>query len=148
MKDEQQLPASENGECGVVFVVEDDLDISRLIAAQPELGRVRSPSFSNGNEVVSEALREKPSLFLLDIMLPGVTGFEICRQIRHADSFGKSAGHFLTARTAEEDRVRGFELGGDDYIGETFSPRELVARVRSILRFSPGCGRTRANPTG
>ena len=137
MKDEQQQPASENGECGVVFVVEDDLDISRLIQHNLSSAGFGVQVFSNGNEVVSEALREKPSLFLLDIMLPGVTGFEICRQIRHADPLAKVPVIFLTARTAEEDRVRGFELGGDDYIVKPFSPRELVARVRSILRSRP-----------
>ena len=72
MKDEQQLPASENGECGVVFVVEDDLDISRLIQHNLSSAGFAVQVFSNGNEVVSEALREKPSLFLLDIMLPGL----------------------------------------------------------------------------
>lgn len=129
----QQQPGAK-GEENVVFVVEDDLDISRLIQHNLSSAGFSVQVFSSGNEVVIEALREKPSLFLLDIMLPGITGFEICRQIRRAELLAKTPVIFLTARTAEEDRVRGFELGGDDYIVKPFSPRELVARVRTVLR--------------
>jgi two-component system phosphate regulon response regulator PhoB len=75
-----------------------------------------------------------PSLFLLDVMLPGADGFELCRQIRQSATLSALPIIFLTARTAEADRVKGLELGGDDYITKPFSPRELVARVRSVLR--------------
>jgi two-component system phosphate regulon response regulator PhoB len=83
---------------------------------------------------VSEALREMPSLFLLDVMLPGTDGFDLCRQIRQTLILSVTPIIFLTAKTAEADRLKGLELGGDDYITKPFSPRELVARVRSILR--------------
>ena len=134
LMDIEDQSSCDNGERNVVFVVEDDIDISRLIQHNLSSAGFSVQVFASGNEVVTEALREKPSLFLLDIMLPGVTGFEICRQIRKVDPLAKTPVIFLTARTAEEDRVRGFELGGDDYIVKPFSPRELIARVRSILR--------------
>jgi two-component system phosphate regulon response regulator PhoB len=79
-------------------------------------------------------LREKPALFLLDIMLPGTDGLDLCRQIRHIPGLAEVPIIFLSARVAEADRVKGLELGGDDYIIKPFSPRELVARVRTVLR--------------
>ena len=118
----------------LVFVVEDEEDIARLISHNLQAAGFHVQSFVNGASVVSEALREGPSLFLLDIMLPGADGFEICRQIRQTASLSATPIIFLTAKTAEADRVRGLELGGDDYITKPFSPRELVARVRSVLR--------------
>jgi len=75
-----------------------------------------------------------PSFFVLDVMLPGMDGFELCRQIRRAPALSATPIIFLTAKTAEADSIKGLELGGDDYITKPFSPRELVARVRSILR--------------
>lgn len=123
-----------NGQETLVFVVEDDTDIARLIEHNLSSAGFTVQVFASGGQVVAEALRGNPSLFLLDIMLPGVTGFEICRQIRQIDRLTKTPVIFLTARTAEEDRVRGFELGADDYIVKPFSPRELVARVRTMLK--------------
>jgi len=90
--------------------------------------------FGSGSGVVEQGLLEPPSLFLLDVMLPGMDGFDLCRQIRGAESLAKIPVIFLTAKTAEADRVKGLELGGDDYITKPFSPRELVARVRTVLR--------------
>ena len=118
----------------LVFVVEDEEDIARLISHNLQAAGFHVQSFVNGASVVSEALRETPSLFLLDVMLPGADGFEICRQIRQTASLSATPIIFLTAKTAEADRVKGLELGGDDYITKPFSPRELVARVRSVLR--------------
>jgi DNA-binding response OmpR family regulator len=120
---------------GLVFVVEDDEDIARLISHNLQAAGFDVQSFVSGASVVSEALREMPSLFLLDVMLPGgADGFEICRQIRQTPVLSATPIIFLTAKTAEADRVKGLELGGDDYITKPFSPRELVARVRSVLR--------------
>jgi two-component system phosphate regulon response regulator PhoB len=130
---EEKAPGG-NGQESLVFVVEDDTDISRLIEHNLRSASFAVQLFSSGGQVVAEALRGNPSLFLLDIMLPGVTGYEICRQIRQIDRLTKTPVIFLTARTAEEDRVRGFELGADDYIVKPFSPRELVARVRTMLK--------------
>jgi DNA-binding response OmpR family regulator len=118
---------------GLVFVVEDEEDIARLISHNLQAAGFDVQSFVSGGSVVSEALREMPSLFLLDVMLPGADGFELCRQIRQTPALSSTPVIFLTAKTAEADRVKGLELGGDDYITKPFSPRELVARVRSVV---------------
>src|ERR1700688_43076 len=125
----------------LVFVVEDEEDIARLISHNLQAAGFDVQSFVSGGSVVSEALREMPSLFLLDVMLPGADGFDLCRQIRQTPALSSTPVIFLTAKTAEADRVKGLELGGDDYITKPFSPRELVARIRSVLR---GLGQTPA----
>jgi DNA-binding response OmpR family regulator len=118
----------------LVFVVEDEEDIARLICHNLRAAGFDVQSFVSGGSVVSEALREMPSLFLLDVMLPGANGFDLCRQIRQTPALSSTPVIFLTAKTEESDRVKGLELGGDDYITKPFSPRELVARIRSVLR--------------
>src|SRR5277367_5426790 len=118
----------------LIFVVEDEEDIARLISHNLQAAGFDVQSFVSGGSVVSEALRETPALFLLDVMLPGADGFELCRQIRQTPALSSTPVIFLTAKTAEADRVKGLELGGDDYITKPFSPRELVARIRSVLR--------------
>ena len=121
----------------LIFVVEDDLDISRLIEHNLSSAGYRVSAFVSGAAVVPSAERVQPVLFLLDIMLPGMSGFDLCRQIRQHEQLSKTPVIFLTARSTEPDRIRGFELGGDDYITKPFSPRELVARVRTVLRGQP-----------
>ena len=118
-----------------IFVMEDDGDIARLVRHHLEGAGYRVRIFPSAANVLQEAQREKPSLFILDIMVPGGDGLEICRQIRQTGS-GLSAIPiiFLTAKTAEADRIVGLELGGDDYITKPFSPRELVARVKALFR--------------
>ena len=118
----------------VIFVVEDDEDIARLISHNLQAAGFDVQSFVNGASLLSEALREMPALFLLDVMLPGTDGFELCRHIRQTPALSATPVIFLTAKTSEADRVKGLELGGDDYITKPFSPRELVARIRSVLR--------------
>jgi two-component system phosphate regulon response regulator PhoB len=118
----------------VIFVVEDDEDIARLISHNLQAAGFEVQSFVSGASVLTEAVREMPALFLLDVMLPGTDGFELCRHIRQTPVLSATPIIFLTAKTAEADRVKGLELGGDDYITKPFSPRELVARVRSVLR--------------
>ncbi|MGA2347963.1 MAG: response regulator transcription factor [Candidatus Sulfotelmatobacter sp.] len=118
----------------VIFVVEDDEDIARLISHHLQASGFEVQSFVSGSSVLTEAVREMPALFLLDVMLPGTDGFELCRHIRQTPVLSATPIIFLTAKTAEADRVKGLELGGDDYITKPFSPRELVARIRSVLR--------------
>lgn len=118
----------------VIFIVEDDADIARLISHNLKIAGFEVQSFVSGASVLSEAVRDQPALFLLDVMLPGSDGFELCRHIRQTPVLSATPIIFLTAKTAEADRVKGLELGGDDYITKPFSPRELVARVRSVLR--------------
>jgi DNA-binding response OmpR family regulator len=118
----------------LIFVVEDDEDIARLISHNLQAAGFSVQHFISGAMVLTEALRELPALFLLDVMLPGTDGFELCRHIRQTPLLCATPVIFLTAKTEESDRVKGFELGGDDYITKPFSPRELVARIRSVLR--------------
>ncbi len=118
----------------VVFLVEDESDIARLIRHHLENAGFAVRVFPSAVSVMAEALKQTPALFILDIMLPAANGFELCRQIRENVTFSRTPVIFLTAKGAEADRVRGLELGGDDYIIKPFSPRELVARVRAVLR--------------
>jgi two-component system phosphate regulon response regulator PhoB len=84
--------------------------------------------------VLSEAEKDPPNLMVLDIMVPGGDGLDLCRRIRETPSIALTPVIFLTARTGESDRILGLELGADDYITKPFSPRELVARVKAVLR--------------
>lgn len=118
----------------LIFVVEDDADIARLICYHLDSSGFATRWFPGSFSVIEEALHNPPSVFLLDIMIPGSDGLELCRHIRQTKMLSGVHIIFLTAKTAEADRVRGLELGGDDYITKPFSPRELVARVRAVLR--------------
>ncbi|HEY6350837.1 MAG TPA: response regulator transcription factor [Candidatus Angelobacter sp.] len=120
-----------------VFVLEDDSDIARLVRHHLEMAGYRVRTFSGTAHVLAEAQRERPSLFILDIMVPGGDGLELCRQIRQAGTpLNGVPIIFLTAKTEETDRIVGLEIGADDYITKPFSPRELVARVKAVLRRS------------
>jgi DNA-binding response OmpR family regulator len=118
----------------LLFLVEDDADIARLIRLHLEQAGYAVREFFTAVDVLREAEETPPLLFLLDIMLPGGDGFDLCRRIRRSAQLSATAVIFLTARTSEADRVFGLELGADDYITKPFSPRELVARVKAVLR--------------
>lgn len=117
-----------------IFAVEDDTDISRLVRHHLEGAGYVVRTFTSASGVVAEAEKQPPSLFLLDIMIPGGDGLELCRRIRQTSSIAMVPVIFLTARISESDKVIGLELGADDYIPKPFSPRELVARIRAVLR--------------
>ncbi len=117
-----------------IFVVEDDGDIARLVRLHLETAGYGVKLFSAANGMIAEAEKQRPALFILDIMVPGKDGLELCRQIRETPALGSIPVIFLTARSSEADRVLGLELGADDYIPKPFSPRELVARVKAVLR--------------
>ena len=121
----------------LIFVVEDDLDVSRLIEHNLRHAGYDVSTFFSGAPVVSSAAANQPALFLLDIMLPGINGFDLCRQIRQQEPLSRIPVIFLSARAQEPDRVQAFEVGGDGYITKPFSPRELIARVRNVLRGQP-----------
>ena len=118
-----------------IFLVEDDLDIARLVRHHLEVAGYKVRSYTSAGNVISDAQKERPSLLLLDIMIPGSDGMDICRQVRRAGPpLAGTPVVFLTAKTAEADRIMGLEIGADDYITKPFSPRELVARIRAVLR--------------
>jgi DNA-binding response OmpR family regulator len=114
-----------------VLVVEDDpaiADLLDLYLRQAGFRVLQAPTGERGLELVAQ---QRPVLVVLDIGLPGIDGLEVCRRIRSGSSLPIL---FLTARDGEIDRVLGLELGADDYVVKPFSPREVVARVRAILR--------------
>jgi len=117
-----------------IFAVEDDSDIARLVRHHLEGAGYPVRTFTSASGVVAEAEKQPPSLFLLDIMIPGGDGLELCRRIRQTGPIAMVPVIFLTARISESDKVMGLELGADDYIPKPFSPRELVARIRAVLR--------------
>ncbi len=117
-----------------IFVLEDDNDIARLIQRHLEAAGFSARLFASTSNVLQEAERATPVLFLLDIMVPGGDGLELCRRLRQHATLSSVPIIFVTARTAENDRVLGLELGADDYITKPFATRELVARVRAVLR--------------
>jgi DNA-binding response OmpR family regulator len=121
-----------------VFVLEDDADISRLVQYQLERAGFIAKPYAAIGSIVQDAERSRPALFLLDIMVPGGDGMDLCRRLRQHPTLSGVPVIFLTARASENDRVHGLELGADDYITKPFGTRELVARVRAVLRrFEP-----------
>ncbi|HEX4154033.1 MAG TPA: response regulator transcription factor [Acidobacteriaceae bacterium] len=117
-----------------IFVLEDDPDINRLVHHQLErAGYTVRPYFAVGS-VVDDAERSRPALFLLDVMVPGGDGMDLCKRLRRHTGLSSVPIIFLTARASENDRVRGLELGADDYITKPFGMRELLARVKAVLR--------------
>lgn len=117
-----------------IFIVEDDADIVRLIQHSLTSAGYDTRVYPNSQRVIADAEKRPPSLFLLDIMLPGGSGLELCSWIRRETKLAKIPIIFLTARSAEADRVTGLEVGADDYVTKPFSPRELVLRVKAVLR--------------
>jgi len=118
----------------VVFVLEDDADISRLVQYQLERAGFVVRVYGAIGSIVQDAERARPALFLLDVMVPGGDGMDLCRRLRQNPTLSGVPIIFVTARAAENDRVQGLELGADDYITKPFGTRELVARVRAVLR--------------
>jgi DNA-binding response OmpR family regulator len=116
---------------GTVLLVEDEESIGTLVRTYLGRDGYRVVWVRTGEEALAELARHQVRLVVLDIGLPGIDGFEVCRQIRARSSVPIL---MLTARDEEPDRVAGLELGADDYVPKPFSPRELVARIKAILR--------------
>ena len=114
-----------------ILVVEDEPKIARLARDYLERSGFRVVTAADGNSAVDVAQRERPDLVVLDLNLPGRDGLDVCRAIRRESDVPII---MLTARVDEADRLIGLELGADDYITKPFSPRELVARTRAVLR--------------
>lgn len=117
-----------------VFVLEDDTDIARLVEHHLQAAGYVPRLFPTPLHLISEAERQAPALFLLDIMVPGGDGLDVCRKLRTNAQLSTIPIIFMTAKASENDRVLGLELGADDYITKPFAPRELVARVKAVLR--------------
>ncbi len=117
-----------------VLVVDDEPDIVALVAYHLVKAGYRVSTASNGREAVAAAKQEHPALIVLDLMLPGISGYEVLEQLRAIEATKDIAVLMLTARREEQDRIQGLSLGADDYLTKPFSPQELVLRVAAILR--------------
>jgi two-component system alkaline phosphatase synthesis response regulator PhoP len=118
----------------LIFAVDDEVHIQQLIKYNLEASGYRVVTFDDGESLINEIKSTVPDLFVLDIMLPGIDGLEVCRQLRQNPRTKNIPVIMLTAKGEEFDRVLGLELGADDYITKPFSVRELAARVKAIFR--------------
>jgi len=119
-----------------ILVVEDEEDTRHLVRFHLEQEGYAVREAETGEGALAQVSTDRPALLILDLMLPEVDGFEVCRRLRQGENTRTLPIIMLTARASEVDRVLGLELGADDYVTKPFSPRELVARVKAILRRS------------
>jgi two-component system alkaline phosphatase synthesis response regulator PhoP len=117
-----------------IYVVDDEFHIQELIKYNLESNGYNVTCFSNGEDLLAHILKNIPDLFILDIMLPGIDGFEVCRQLKQNSVTQNIPIIMLTAKSEEFDRVLGLELGADDYITKPFSVRELFSRIKALFR--------------
>lgn len=119
-----------------ILVVDDEPDILSMLVYHLSREGYRVTTAVNGQGAISTAQADRPDLILLDLMLPGMDGYEVLQRLRREEATATIPVILLTARTQEEERVRGFEVGADDYITKPFSARELMLRVDALLRRS------------
>ena len=117
-----------------VFIVEDEPDLRDTLKYNLENEGFNVEAFSNGEDFLSSVNKNKPNLVILDLMLPGVSGLDVCRKLRSNDNYDGIGIVMLTAKSEEIDRIVGFELGADDYVTKPFSVRELILRVKVLLK--------------
>lgn len=127
---------------GRALVAEDDQDIGQLLAHYLQKAGFTATVVTNGRDVMPRVKREPPDVIILDVMMPGMDGLEVCRALRADPATAAVPVIMLTAKGEESDRIVGLELGADDYITKPFSPNEVIARVRALLRRAH-----RASPT-
>jgi two-component system phosphate regulon response regulator PhoB len=123
-----------------VLVVDDEQDIVALVTYHLLKSGYRVTTARSGTEALAAARADRPALIVLDLMLPGMSGFDVLEQLRARDDTRHIAVLMLTARRDEPDRIRGLALGADDYLTKPFSPQELVLRVGAILRRTAATG--------
>jgi len=119
---------------GRVLIIDDEKDLIELVRYNLEKEGFQVQSALNGESGMADALRDLPDIIIIDLMLPGIDGLEVCRFLRSDNRTSRIPIVMLTAKSAESDRIVGLELGADDYITKPFSPRELTARVKAVLR--------------
>jgi len=117
-----------------ILIVEDDPDIAELVARYLDKAGFSTERATSGREALQTIASKPPDLVILDLMLPHVDGLEVCRLVRASEATAAVPIIMLTARAEESERIVGLELGADDYLAKPFSPNELVARVRALLR--------------
>jgi len=119
---------------GTILIVEDEADIADLVKYHLEREGLAARTVGDGKQALDLIVRDHPDLIILDLMLPGMDGLEMCRRLRGQSVTQRIPIIMLTARAEEVDRIVGLEIGADDYVAKPFSPRELVARVKAVLR--------------
>jgi DNA-binding response OmpR family regulator len=124
------------GELIRILIAEDDRDIAQLIAHYVQKAGWLAHTAESGDEALAYARREPVDVVVLDLMLPGMSGLEVCRSLRADRATARLPIIMVTARSEETDRIFGLDLGADDYLGKPFSPHELVARIRAVMRRS------------
>lgn len=130
-----RLPLSETRTlAGTVLLVEDDADIGRLVEHHLQKAGFATRWFRTATNVIPEAENHPPVLFVLDLMLPGIDGFELCQSIRKHELLRGLPIVILTARTGEADRRLAIKMGANDYITKPFSPVDLIMRVRALCQ--------------
>jgi two-component system phosphate regulon response regulator PhoB len=123
-----------------VLIVDDEAAIREMIAVALEMADYRCVEASNAQDALIAIVDQRPDMILLDWMLPGTSGIELARRLKRNETTADIPIIMLTAKTEEDNKVQGLEVGADDYITKPFSPRELVARLKAVLR--------RATPQG
>jgi len=117
-----------------ILVVDDEPDITALVAYHLARAGYRVSTANTGQDALKAAREERPDVVVLDLMLPGVSGYEVLRELRKQKDTGDIGVILLTARREEADRIKGLSLGADDYLTKPFSPQELTLRVAAVLR--------------
>ena len=117
-----------------ILIVEDDKDIIKMLEYNLKKEGFKVIAAHDGEDALDLALRQYPDLILLDLMLPGIDGLEVCKTLKNESKTSLIPIIMLTAKSQESDKVVGLELGADDYITKPFSPRELIARIKAVLR--------------
>ena len=123
-----------NGSTKTIFIVEDEPDIRETLAYNLSQESFKVEEFSDAESCLEKINEKTPDLLILDLMLPGMSGLDLCKEIRANKSLSNLAIIMLTAKGEEIDRIIGFELGADDYVTKPFSVRELILRVKVILK--------------
>lgn len=117
-----------------IAIVDDEPDILNLVSLNLKKGGFKTREFSDVDSFYRSLKSDVPDLIILDLMLPDTDGYEVCKYLKKEDAFKDIPIIMLTARAEESERILGLELGADDYVTKPFSPRELVARVKAVLR--------------
>jgi phosphate regulon transcriptional regulator PhoB len=117
-----------------ILIVEDEKDIVKMLEYNLKKEGFRTLSCYDGEDALDLANREHPDLIILDLMLPGIDGLEVCKTLKKESTTASIPIIMLTAKTQEPDKIVGLELGADDYVTKPFSPRELIARIKAVLR--------------
>jgi two-component system phosphate regulon response regulator PhoB len=129
-----------------VLVVEDEKDVREMLRLNLKMGGFDVLEARNGAEGLAIAKTELPSVVILDLMMPEMSGMEVCRALRRNPATSRIPILMLTAKSTEEDKVAGLEVGADDYVTKPFSPRELLLRVRAVARRQPDQGVSKPAP--